>query len=212
MLKNGRNMFKKKKKLSFREVSASLVLKALLIPHRCWKLLYKTVLCITKLQATYWTLQDLGDPFLLLHHTEVLPQIRWQGPAAKVVLRVALWVKVAFLGVVAGQRQCQGPGHLPHIHQTHVFTETTPPTSLFWGREEKKTSRLFSQSGCQGNNRCSFSWKVTHNYRDKDKREASTLKEWCWFKTKSVRRTPITIFPGAFCGGCCRSAVYPGHF
>lgn len=26
--------------------------------------------------ATYWTLQDLGDPLLLLHHVKVLPQVR----------------------------------------------------------------------------------------------------------------------------------------
>lgn len=56
-----------------------------------------------ELPATYWTLQDLGDPLLLLHHVEVLPQVWRHVPAAE-VLGVTLihTVQVALLGVVAG--------------------------------------------------------------------------------------------------------------
>lgn len=55
-----------------------------------------------ELPATYWALQDLGDPLLLLHHVEVLPQVWRHGPAAE-VLRVTLAhpVEVALPGVVA---------------------------------------------------------------------------------------------------------------
>lgn len=77
----------------------------------------------TELPATYWTLQDLGDPLLLLHHVEVLPQVGRHVPAAE-VLRVTLvhTVEVALLGVVAGQGQGERPRRLPHLHQTHVVT------------------------------------------------------------------------------------------
>lgn len=55
-----------------------------------------------ELPATYRTLQDLGDPLLLLHHVEVLPQVRRHVPTAE-VLRVTLIhaVEVALPGVVA---------------------------------------------------------------------------------------------------------------
>lgn len=55
-----------------------------------------------ELPATYWALQDLGDPLLLLHHVEVLPQVWRHVPAAE-VLRVTLAhpVEVALPGVVA---------------------------------------------------------------------------------------------------------------
>lgn len=97
-------------------------------------------------RATYWTLQDLGDPLLLLHHVEVLPQVRRHVPAAE-VLRVTLVhaVEVALLGVIAGQGQGEGPRCLPHLHQTHVSRNL---------RERIKHPQLTSQSGCQGNGCC----------------------------------------------------------
>lgn len=84
-----------------------------------------------ELRATYWTLQDLGDPLLLLHHVEVLPQVRRHVPAAE-VLGVALVhaVEVALLGVVAGQGQGERPRCLPHLHQTHVLTARPPALPL----------------------------------------------------------------------------------
>lgn len=82
-----------------------------------------------KMWHTYWTLEDLGHPLLLLHHVEVLPQVRRHVPRAE-VLRVILIhaIKVALLGVVAGQGQGHGPRRLPHLHQTHVPVESAPHT------------------------------------------------------------------------------------
>lgn len=128
--------------------------------------------------ATYWALQNLGDPLLLLHHVEILPQVRRHVPAAE-VLRIALIhpVKVALLGVVAGQGQGQGPRRLPHLHQTHVFTARSRTRPLESAKEEK-TSPLISHSGCQGN---SFHQKKiilyvcsgdSCNYWDGDKKKA----------------------------------------
>lgn len=55
-----------------------------------------------ELPATYWTLQDLGDPLLLLHHAEVLPQVWRHVPAAEVLgVTLVHTVQVALLGVVA---------------------------------------------------------------------------------------------------------------
>lgn len=74
-----------------------------------------------ELPATYRTLQDLGDPLLLLHHVEVLPQVRRHVPAAEVVgVALVHAVEVALLGVVAGQGQGEGPRRLPHLHQAHL--------------------------------------------------------------------------------------------
>lgn len=78
--------------------------------------------------ATYWTLQDLRDPLLLLHHVEVLPQVRRHALAAE-----ALGVAVALLGVVAGQGQGEGPRRLSHVHQAHVFASY----SSFWDLQQK---------------------------------------------------------------------------
>lgn len=115
-----------------------------------------------EVQATYWTLQDLGDPLLLLHHVEVLPQVRRHVPAAE-VLGVALVhaVEVAPLGVVAGQGQGQGPRRLPHLHQTHVLTVHRPPAlPLGSGGRARKPHSFALNSGCQGNG-CCFSREDT---------------------------------------------------
>lgn len=83
-----------------------------------------------ELQATYWTLQDLGDPLLLLHHVEVLPQVRRHVFAAEVVwVTLVHAVEVALLRVVAGQGQGERPCCLPHLHQTHVITARPPYSS-----------------------------------------------------------------------------------
>lgn len=84
-----------------------------------------------QLYSTYWTLQDLGDPLLLLHHVEVLPQIRRQGPVAlRLWVAVVHAVQVLLLGVTAGQGQGQGPGRSPHFNQTHVLSSSSSVTSF----------------------------------------------------------------------------------
>lgn len=128
-----------------------------------------------ELWATYWALQNLGDPLLLFHHVEVLPQVRRHVPPAE-VLGVALVqpVEVALLGVAAGQGQGQGPRIVPHLHQTHAFA--LPVES----EREGGTSQLTSRSGCQGN---AFTRRKRYcmcngdscNYWDGDKREESIV-------------------------------------
>lgn len=86
-------------------------------------------------EATYWTPQDLGDPLLLLHHVEVLPQVRRHVPAAEVLGVILVHaVEVALLGVASGQGQGEGPRRLPHLHQTHVppLHSLTSPLSFLW--------------------------------------------------------------------------------
>lgn len=68
-------------------------------------------------RLTYRTVQNLGDSFLLLHHVEILPQIRrYFVPQVLAVVHAA---HVALLWVAAGQRQGQRPRCRPHVHQTH---------------------------------------------------------------------------------------------
>lgn len=55
-----------------------------------------------ELLATYWTLQDLGDPLLLLHHVEVLPQVWRHVPAAEALGVILIHTAdEALLGVTA---------------------------------------------------------------------------------------------------------------
>lgn len=133
-----------------------------------------------KLRATYWALQNLGDPLLLLHHVEILSQVRRHVSAAEVLgVTLVHSVEVALLGVVAGQGQGQRPRSLPHLHQTHVFTAHSCTRPLESAREDK-TSQLISHSGCQGN---SFNRKKilyvcngdSCNYWDGDKREQNIV-------------------------------------
>lgn len=144
-----------------------------------------------KFQSTYWALQNLGDPLLLLHHVEILSQVRWHVPAAE-VLRVTIIhsVKVALLGVAAGQGQGQRPCSLPHIHQTHVVSARSSTGPLESAREHK-TSQLISHSGCQGN---SFNRKkscmcamVTHVITRMETKESRTLlNDWHCFVSASL--------------------------
>lgn len=137
-----------------------------------------------ELQATYWTLQDLGDPLLLLHHVKVLPQVWRHVPAAE-VLRVTLVhsVEVALLGVIAGQGQGQGPRCLPHLHQTHVLAAVA--SSLFlWNLQESMKHHSLALLHNQAVKATGFvlTEKILYvcsgdsfNYRDGDKREENIV-------------------------------------
>lgn len=99
--------------------------------------------------ATYWALQNLGDPLLLLHHVEILPQVGRQGPAAEVALVHA--VQVALPGLAAaGQGQGERRRRVPHVHQTHVSAARSRACPLESAGEDE-ASQLILQSGCQGN-------------------------------------------------------------
>lgn len=109
--------------------------------HTLWKHAWEDL--ITAPPATYWTLQDLGDPLLLLHHTEVLPQVRRHGPAAEGL-------------VVAAVHAVQGQGERarwrPHLHHAHVVTAA----ELCKGGQFRE-KQLVLCLGCQGN------WVVISN-------------------------------------------------
>lgn len=108
-----------------------------------WKALIRSC------RATYWTLQDLGDPLLLLHHVEVLPQVRRHVPAAEVLgVTLVQAVDVALLGVVAGQGQGERPRRLPHLHQTHVFTARPPTLPLGSATEDEAHIQAVKATKC----------------------------------------------------------------
>ena len=136
----------------------------------------------TELRATYWTLQDLGDPLLLLHHVEILPQVWRHVPATKVLwVTLVHAVKVALLGVVAGQGQGQRPRSMSHIHQTHVLTVRPPTLSLEERRKQHsspQTQTVKAEDVVSAENTvwvqlCGDSC----NYTDKDKRERTLLRD-----------------------------------
>lgn len=141
------------------------------------------------LLATYWTLQDLGDPLLLLHHVEVLPQVRRHGPAAEGVgVAVVHPVQVALPGAAGGQGQGERPHCRPHLHRAHVAA--TPKLCRSGGVGERKTTCFTLRLSRQrvvvlSRSRCRFVFiVVTH---------VITATE-----TKKVRRT-------LSCDGCCVS-------